>query len=81
MDWMPEMSARHRDKPWLYHWAFSKDYNHPHSPKDFEMVIPRRGDDGGHDTEHKSDCHQHDHWHGHHHHDHTLHSHEHHHDH
>ena len=54
MDWMPEMSARHRDKPWLYHWAFSKDYNHPHSPKDFEMFMPRRGDDGGHDTEHKS---------------------------
>jgi len=55
--------------PLLYHWAFSQDHNHPHSPKDFELTMPRRGNEEGHDTEHKSDGHRHDHWHGHHHHD------------
>ena len=39
--------------PLLYHWAFSKDHKHPHSPKDFEMFMPRRGDEDGHDTAHK----------------------------
>ena len=38
--------------------------------KDFEQTMKRRGDEQGHDTEHKSDGHRHDHWHGHHHHDH-----------
>ncbi|MEE4273543.1 MAG: DUF4437 domain-containing protein [Thermoanaerobaculales bacterium] len=56
--------------PQLYKWAFSEDHNHPHSPEDFEKTMQRRGDEEGHDTEHKSDGHRHDHWHGHHHHDH-----------
>ena len=54
--------------PLLYKWAFSKDHNHPHGPEDFEQTMQRRGDEEGHDTEHKSDGHTHDHWHGHHHH-------------
>ena len=54
--------------PLLYKWAFSEDHNHPHGPEDFEQTMLRRGDEEGHDTEHKSDGHTHDHWHGHHHH-------------
>ena len=55
--------------PLLYKWAFNQDHNHPHSPEDFEQTMPRRGDEEGHDNEHKSDGHTHDHWHGHHHHE------------
>ena len=55
--------------PLLYRWAFSTDHNHPHSPEDFETTMSRRGEEGGHDNEHKSDGHRHDHWHGHHHHE------------
>jgi len=56
--------------PLLYKWAFSEIHNHPHGPEDFEQTMQRRGDEEGHDTEHKSDGHRHDHWHGHHHEDH-----------
>jgi hypothetical protein len=55
--------------PLLYKWMVSKDHNHPHGPEDFEQTMQRRGDEEGHDTEHKSDGHRHDHWHGHHHHE------------
>ena len=41
----------------------------PTAPKTSRLTMPRRGNEEGHDTEHKSDGHRHDHWHGHHHHD------------
>ncbi|MCB1699747.1 MAG: hypothetical protein KDI14_02755, partial [Halioglobus sp.] len=55
--------------PLLYKWMVSKDHNHPHGPEDFEQTMQRRGDEEGHDTEHKSDGRTHDHWHGHLHHE------------
>ena len=44
--------------PLLYHWASSTSHNHPYSPKDFGMFMPKRGDEDGHDAEHKSDGHR-----------------------
>ena len=73
--------------PLLYKWALSYDHNHPHGPEDFEKTMQLRGNEQGHDNEHKSDGKRHDHWHGHdhqedgspHHHHHADGSHHHHH--
>ena len=54
--------------PLLYNWTIDYDHNHPHSLRDFEKTMPRRGPDWEGEEPHKSDGHTHSHWHRDHHH-------------